>query len=298
MNKHVMWTTALVQLSTLCTPWRTILEQKRHIMGSEHYEFLSTQLRAYEHHTSPKIADPAIKAIPIIECNEELVNLADMSHRRIAMLPQPEKPFASPACSSGLPAASLLRKNVYDNLVRMINALDAYAEAFGHQPGHMCIRVFEGLRNLETQKMLFDNKLQEIRSTYPHLNDDELIAETSKWVSPVANNIPVHSTGGAVDIRIWNAHDNTFLDVGDFGVIWGPNSTAPTFSEEITDQQKYNRLYILLSALCAGLTNYSYEHWHFSSGDRYACFWLAAAQESDAATEPARSYRAIYGAIE
>jgi D-alanyl-D-alanine dipeptidase len=298
MNKHVMWTTTLVQLSTLCEPWGTILEQKRHAMASENYQFLSEQLLAYANQTSPKIADPAIKTIPIIECGEELVSVADMLHERIAMLPQPKNPFASPACNSGLPAAPLLRKSVYNNLVRMISALDEYAEAFGYQPGYMCIRVFEGLRNLETQKLLFDNKLQEIRAMHQHFSEDELIAETSKWVSPVTNNIPVHSTGGAVDIRIWNAHDNTFLDVGDFGVIWGPNPTAPTFSEEITDQQKHNRLYVLLAALCSGLTNYSYEHWHFSSGDRYACFWLVAAQPSDATVEPRSLSRAIYGAIE
>jgi zinc D-Ala-D-Ala dipeptidase len=89
----------------------------------------------------------------------------------------------------------------------------------------------------------------------------------------VRNNIPVHSTGAAVDIRLWDNHHKQFVDLGPFGVIWGKNTTAPTFSEDISDAQKNNRLYALVAATQAGLINYVYEYWHFSSGDRYASFW-------------------------
>ena len=61
--------------------------------------------------------------------------------------------------------------------------------------------------------------------------------------------------------------------MGDFGVIWGKNENGPTFSEHITDKQKLHRLYCLVAAEKAGLTNYVYEFWHFSSGDRYDAYW-------------------------
>ncbi|MGB8468039.1 MAG: hypothetical protein WCE21_03455 [Candidatus Babeliales bacterium] len=32
-------------------------------------------------------------------------------------------------------------------------------------------------------------------------------------------------------------------------------------------------LYFLIAANSGGLINYSYEHWHFSYGDRYAAYW-------------------------
>ena len=47
------------------------------------------------------------------------------------------------------------------------------------------------------------------------------------------------------------------------GTIFGSNPVAPTFSEEITYNQKKNRLLLLIAAAQAGLVNYSYEWWHF-----------------------------------
>ncbi|MCC2647124.1 MAG: putative peptidase vanX D-ala-D-ala dipeptidase [Rickettsiaceae bacterium] len=113
--------------------------------------------------------------------------------------------------------------------------------------------------------------------------------EASKWVSPTKDNIPVHSTGAAVNIRLYDEVNKAFIDMGTFGVIWGINDSVPTFSLEITNAQITNRLLLLVAATKAGLINYPYEYWHFSSGDRYAVYW----------TEPNSSNRnAIYGSIE
>ena len=43
-----------------------------------------------------------------------------------------------------------------------------------------------------------------------------------------------------------------------------------------------------MAATKAGLTNYIYEYWHFSYGDRYAAFW----QEEDASKRVAH-----YGSV-
>lgn len=112
--------------------------------------------------------------------------------------------------------------------------------------------------------------------------------ETAKWVSPYKNNVPVHSTGAAVDIGLWDNKMEDFLDMGTFGAIWGKNNNAPTFSENTTDNQKRNRLYCLVAAETVGLTNYLYEFWHFSSGDRYEAYWNKDLNEK----------RAIYGSIQ
>lgn len=52
-------------------------------------------------------------------------------------------------------------------------------------------------------------------------------------------------------------------------------ATAPTFSETevLTDEQKQHRCMLLIAITRAGLTNYVYEFWHMSSGDRYAAYW-------------------------
>lgn len=189
------------------------------------------------------------------------------------MLPDPTTPFEAARFNSGLANASKMRMGVFTKLKLMLTALDELAPSFGYAAAQIEIMVFEGLRDLETQKMLFEKKMAEILSSKPDLTVEMAEQETSKWVSPYKNNVPVHSTGGAIDIRLWDSKTEMFLDMGTFGVIWGPNDNAPTFSENITDVQKQNRLYCLIAAEKAGLTNYVYEFWHFSSGDRYDVYW-------------------------
>jgi len=248
--------------------WPEIFKSYPDLVGTEAGRKI---VRQYELHSSQPFttSNPQIKAIPIQECGEELVDVQNGANLRIQMMPAPKKPFESPNCNSGLPSASKIRKRVFIQLGRMVEALDSLAPFFGYEPGQIHIKVFEGLRDLPTQKLLFDNKLEEIRRASPSLSFDEAWKETCKWVSPVENNIPVHSTGAAIDIRLWDTKKNNFLDLDAFGVIWGANPNAPTFSEEISKKQKLNRFYCLLAAATAGLTNYSYEFWHFSSGDRY-----------------------------
>lgn len=253
--------------------WQTTLNNQQSIMEPAEYTLLSSQQMAFQKNEAPNIVHPAVKAIPIIESNEPLVDVRNAGITRISMLPDPDKPFASPDHNSGFACASKVRQTILSKLQTMISELDRISPEFGYEPGQISIKVFEGLRDIPTQEMLFNNKFKEIRDANQALTEDEAYAETCKWVSPVRNNVPVHSTGAAVDIRLWDEKNKQFLDVGLFGVIWGKNTAAPTYSEEITNEQKNNRLLALIAAAKAGLTNYVYEHWHFSSGDRYDSFW-------------------------
>lgn len=229
---------------------------------------------------APKIVHPDVKAVPIYENGEELIDVSDAGYVRVGMMADPNYPFENPDCNSGLPSASKLRASVYLKLVKMVSFLDELAPLFGYEAGQVSIRVFEGLRDLETQERLFSAKQEEIQKEHPDWTFEMAEAETCKWVSPVKNNVPVHSTGAAVDIRLWDEKECRFVDMGPFGVIWGANPNAPTFSEEITDEQKKNRLFCLMAAERSGLVNYTYEFWHFSAGDRYAAYWLEKSPEN------------------
>lgn len=266
--------------------WQEIIKNNTSVLGQEASDVLNNQLQAHLAGTSPKIADPAIKSIEIIESGEELVDVRGANAARIAMLPNPEKPFATPDHNSGFAAASKMRKTVFEKLLVMVERLDALAPHFAYEVGTIDIKVFEALRDLPTQETLFENKKQEIMLAQPTLSEEQAFAETCKWVSPVRNNIPVHSTGAAVDIRLWDTKNQKFLDMGMFGVIWGKNTTAPTFSAELTLEQKNNRLFMLTAAAQAGLVNYSYEWWHYSCGDRYASYWLDEAETCKACYGP------------
>lgn len=268
--------------------WDALLASKKCVINEKAYAVITKQYKAFISGQAPKVVDPCIKCIPIIESHESLVDVNLMQNTRITMMKNTDVAFASPDCNSGLSAASKIRKAVFENLERMLKELDTLAPLFGYESGQIDIKVFEGLRDIATQEMLFNNKTQEIKVANPQMSDDEVFSETCKWVSPVINNVPVHSTGAAIDIRLWDNKTNEFLDLGKFGVVWGKNPNAPTFSSDLSMQQKNNRLLMILAATQAGLINYCYEFWHYSNGDRYASFWT----ESDA-----NKREAIYNSI-
>jgi len=270
--------------------WSELFDAKADMLYTIALKILITQYETVDANCAPAIVTMVIKNIPIIDNGEPLIDISTQNNNRISMLPNPllDKPFYGPEYNSGLPNASKIRNELYARLVGMIHYLDELSVFFGYKPGQVSIKVFEGLRDLKTQEILFQNKLDEIKVSNPDFTQQEAEAETAKWVSPVKNNVPPHSTGAAIDIRLWNEATQDFIDLGKFGVIWGENKHAETFSEDCTDSQKLNRLYLLMAAAKAGLVNYTYEYWHFSYGDRYATYW----QESD----PAKRI-AVYGSL-
>jgi D-alanyl-D-alanine dipeptidase len=165
---------------------------------------------------------------------------------------------------------SCMRRGVFDVLVRMIDILDEVAPSFGYEAGELEIHLFEGLRDIATQKILFDTLFEKIKREDPQLSDEEAYAQTSKFVSPYLNNVPVHSTGAAIDIHLYSNKKCDYCHMGRFNSSKGG---APTFSDEVFEDHKLHRLLLLIAATRAGLTNYVYEFWHFSYGDRYACYW-------------------------
>lgn len=255
--------------------WEQIFKDAAILLGEPDYQIIKKQQVAFSSNLAPAIADLVIKSIVIVENNEKLIDVNEKKHPRIVMLPSHPRNqiFAEPIYNSGLPNASKIRENIWDKLEQLLGGLDELAEVFGYRRGKISIKIFEGLRDIETQKALFQNKVNEIKLRDPLLSDEAAEAEAAKWVSPIKNNIPAHSTGAAIDIRLYNDEIEAFIDLGPFGVIWGANKEAQTFSENISGQQKLNRLYLLMAAAKAGLINYVYEYWHFSAGDRYAAYW-------------------------
>lgn len=254
-------------------------------------DLIQRQYQAACNNSIPRVADQCIKQIPIKENHEELVDIATCGHARISIMSEAELLMAHDAPGDIDPRSarySLVRKSVYHALERMIDELDILAPEFGYKKGCLQIKLFEGLRDLAMQKQLFDEKMASILKENPNMNEQDAYNETCKWLSPYINNVPVHSTGAAVDIHLWNAETKTFCYMGRFNT---SGATAPMFAEDekITDEQKKNRLLFLIAATRAGLTNYPNEFWHYSLGDRYAAYWRESNSELRCS---------LYGAIE
>lgn len=208
-----------LQASVFAMNWNEILESHNELLSDK--SIVIRQYEAISKSEAPAIVDSRIKEIPICENHEELIDLRLLKVERISMMPQPNSPFEGPVFNSGLPNASKMRASVFRKLRGMIDELDKLAIHFGYEPGQIDILVFEALRDLGTQQMIFDKKLEEILLLNPDMDFEMAEKETAKWVSPVKNNTPVHSTGAAVDIQLWDNKNNCFLDLGSFGVIWG-----------------------------------------------------------------------------
>lgn len=257
--------------------WHDALDAKRNAMGEPTYELLTTQLQSFIAGQAPAIADQRIKQIPIKESGESIVDIATLNYSRISVMTEDDCLLAheSPNNIDLRPRSqgfSKVRVGVFQALVRMLDELDELAPDFGYKTGMLEIKLLSGLRDLARQKEIFDTKMAAILALNPSMSSKEAYAETSKWVSPYINNIPVHSTGAAVDIHIFDRESQTFCDMGSFNI---SGKLAPTFSTDsrLTEQQKNNRLLQLIAATRAGLTNYLNEFWHFSLGDRYAAYF-------------------------
>jgi len=197
------------------TAWQEILTSKQKILHDTAGQLILEQYKAFVAGTAPTIAMAVIKSIPISENNEPLADVKKMNHSRIKMLPDhPQgKLFTSSDFNAGLPYSSQIRLDLWKRLEKTIEYLDELAAEFGYKPGQIEIRVFEGLRDVATQAKLFADKVNEIKCNKPQMSDNDAEIEAAKWVSPVKNNIPVHSTGAAIDFWLWDNEKQEVVDV-------------------------------------------------------------------------------------
>ncbi len=209
------------------------------------------------------ISDPVITAIPIIECNEPLVDLREQDV--IPFGPPPERP--DNVCYTKI------RKRVYEKLCA--------AEKLLPEGVHFCL--YEGWRSLRLQQELFQAMYENNKRNYPEMTADELFWESTKLISPVklldgTQNIPPHSTGGAIDVYLID-NEGQLLDMGLPLDQWPQDSGArlsQTASTYVSKEAKENRQIMSKALLEVGFINYPYEYWHWSYGDRYWAYHVNA----------------------
>lgn len=206
------------------------------------------------------ITDPEILAIPIIECDEPLVDIKQNKVLQYGLAPENE-----------------LTENCYTKMRKTV--FEKLCEAQVDLPQGWRFRLYEGFRSTVVQQMLFDEEYQRVMARYPHEAPQHNFYETTRLVSPVVNadgsfNTPAHNTGGAIDVEVIDQH-NQLIDMGMALKDWG--SVQPelclTACELISDQAQKNRFLLCEIMERHGFINYPYEWWHFSYGDRYWAYY-------------------------
>jgi D-alanyl-D-alanine dipeptidase len=206
------------------------------------------------------IADPRILQIPIHDNGEDMIDLK--SQTEITYGPSPEIPNNQDYTK--------LRKTVYNKL------RDAQASL----PKGLRFCIYEGYRSLSLQEMLFEARFLTIKNLQPTWSYDQIFDETIKLVSPITNkdgsqNIPPHSTGGAVDIYLVT-EDGEAIDMGIHPQDWMQDTEGQlslTESLAISSEARLNRQIMGNALKAVGFINYPTEYWHWSYGDRYWAYF-------------------------
>lgn len=209
------------------------------------------------------ISDPRIWAIEVRDCHEPLVDIRKLGIK------------ASQARASFYDGYTYVRESIAQKLLAAQTDL----------PHGITFYFSEGHRPISLQKQMFDAYYAHLATANTDWNSERLVRETTKFIAS-PEDVPPHSTGGAIDITLLDA-DGRELDMGSIlddlpDLNEGRNFTK---AENISVLGKGNRQLLIDALSAAGFVNYPAEWWHWSYGDKYWAYHT-------------RAPHAIYGSVD
>lgn len=207
------------------------------------------------------MSDPRVGAIPVAECDEELVDVRGCG----LLLVDPRKQDPADAFAH-------LRSGVLERLLHAQSRL----------PRGLRLLFVEGYRPPSLQREYFDEYAGQLRALHPAWSEEEVHSAASRYVSPPA--IAPHSAGAAVDLTLADA-DGRELDLGTRMNADPEESEGACYTHavNISEEARANREVLGAVLTAAGLVNYPTEWWHWSFGDRY---WALATEQAAARYGP------------
>lgn len=146
----------------------------------------------------------------------------------------------------------------------------AAANKILRQKNDLRLKVVYGYRHPEVQKKYFKDQRTLIEKNNPKLSGKELDAFTHNFVA--APDVAGHPTGGAVDITIIDSTGGG-IDMGTKIADFNQPERIKTFTSDISDKQKANRILLHDLLINQGFAPFYGEWWHFSYGDREWAFF-------------------------
>jgi D-alanyl-D-alanine dipeptidase len=143
-------------------------------------------------------------------------------------------------------------------LIRLEKVANSLAEEF-----RLVIRA--GHRPIEIQRRLLRECAQDYKDDNPGVSDQEAFEHASTFVSDPDTSLPPHCCGSAIDVDLFDVTKNSLVDFG------SPVNLDDDISflhyNQITSEQKQNRLMLLSVMLEQDFASTAFEWWHFSYGD-------------------------------
>ncbi|MFH8571353.1 nitrilase-related carbon-nitrogen hydrolase [Streptomyces sp. NPDC017993] len=213
------------------------------------------------------MADPAVAAIPVKECGEQLLDVRTAAPALLVSELKDDNGENGDSGDSGddgsgvgdhAGAFARLREGVLRRLLTAQASL----------PDGLRLQFVEGYRPPALQRRYFEEYTHELRAAHPDWDAARLHSAASRYVSPP--DIAPHSAGGAVDVTLVTA-DGGEVDMGT-PINASPEESAGacyTAAPGLSPAARANRRVLSAALTAAGLVNYPTEWWHWSYGDRY-----------------------------
>lgn len=131
-------------------------------------------------------------------------------------------------------------------------------------PYQLVIRA--GHRPIDVQRRLLRECVADYKRDNPGVTDDEALEHARDFVSDPDITLPPHVCGAAVDVELFDKAEQKYLDFG--SRMSDDNERSFLYFQDLTDDQKTNRLLLTTTMLDAGFASCKTEWWHFSYGDQ------------------------------
>jgi D-alanyl-D-alanine dipeptidase len=206
------------------------------------------------------IGKEILDTVPIVECNEPLVDLATAVPNIIIRMTESRREYAQ---ADELYA----RKTVCAMLARAAQVLFP----------HYYLVAFDAYRPIEYQRVRYQQVYQAIKQRHSSEPEDivqRLVYEVIFPPDEDPQHPSPHTTGGAVDVTIATS-DGILVDLGSTYDVYDETERTRHLTNApcITEVQRANRMTLLRAMVESGFCNYPGEWWHYMYGDReYAAY--------------------------
>jgi zinc D-Ala-D-Ala dipeptidase len=197
----------------------------------------------------------AYENVEIKETDEPLVNLAaypfilDPAYYNMGLSASPE---------------IHIRKTIADKLLDTQNRI-----------GTIRFKIWDGWRPRDVQHQIYMQYWRKLETKHPKWPKVKLEQEVGKFVSVATDphRIPIHATGGAIDLTLTD-NSGQDLEMGTGFDHFGPESAALYYEKnDIDEQVRANRGRLRELMVAAGFRHDDDEWWHFDYGNQ---IWAAS----------------------
>lgn len=161
-----------------------------------------------------------------------------------------------------------IRKTIAEKLKKIQEELGKYR-----------FKIWDGWRSREVQHNIYMNYWKKLKYKHPNWEEDRLKEEVGKFVTVATdpNRIPIHCSGGSVDLTLIDSSGNE-LDMGTGFDHFGSEAASLFYEDDdIDDPVRTNKKLLREIMLAEDFRHDDDEWWHFDYGNQ---LWAAAFNKS------------------